>query len=383
MAAEDVAGHELRGRHVLQGSVGEDLSCHLRLGQLQQEAVFGHGIHFECVAQTHLPFLDVGQNSELFVDHLGSQNGVRRFDRVVGRQVVIFAGVEDNAAVADDDSGEELVYNGSLHVDVAEQNAVQGVVEHDVQTFQSTGGVVAQTDVSADIFTDSVQSLSHDAEVFLRCIGTAETFGGGAVGNVVQQGLCSRSDNGDDICTLAGCSFCLVDVFVDVAGRNDDVQIRLLSFADRRQVFFSLSRLLADLRKSFFYVRLDGLAGLLHGNGFELHDVQLTQRNCLSDFLGRLARFDDRVAHPVGNALRKTAAVLDRVYKNIGKRSFDVVHAVYAQKSQNGSFGRDGSVRVDELLHAFCDVLSMVSCARDDVLVQIQFACHPYSPSIC
>ena len=31
VTAEDVAGHELRGRHILQGRVGEDLAGHLGL----------------------------------------------------------------------------------------------------------------------------------------------------------------------------------------------------------------------------------------------------------------------------------------------------------------------------------------------------------------
>ena len=54
MAAEDVARHKLRGGHVLQGSLGEDLPGHLGLRQLIEEAVLHIGIDLKGVAQAHL-----------------------------------------------------------------------------------------------------------------------------------------------------------------------------------------------------------------------------------------------------------------------------------------------------------------------------------------
>ena len=134
MSFEDVAGHKLGRRHVLQSGLGEDFSCHLRLCQLHQETVFRIRVHFEGVAQTHLLFGNVCQHCKLLVDELRCRYRVRCFDSIVGREVIILAGVEDDAAVADDYAGHVLIDQRSLHVDVSEQDAVDGVVQHNVQT---------------------------------------------------------------------------------------------------------------------------------------------------------------------------------------------------------------------------------------------------------
>ena len=47
------------------------------------------------------------------------------FHSVGGGQVVVLAGVDHHAGIGVDGTGEGLVYQGALHIDVAEQDAVQ------------------------------------------------------------------------------------------------------------------------------------------------------------------------------------------------------------------------------------------------------------------
>ena len=120
MATEDVAGHELRGRHILQRGLGEDLTGHLCLCQFVQEGIFHSGVHFKGVAQAHLLFTHAGPQGEGFVQELGSQHSVGAGDSIVGGQVVVFARVDDDTGIAVDDTGEVLVDDGALHIDVTE-----------------------------------------------------------------------------------------------------------------------------------------------------------------------------------------------------------------------------------------------------------------------
>ena len=61
VAAEDIAGHELCGRHVLERGLRENLAGHLRLREFQQETVLQARIHLESVTQAHLL---LGQTSQ-------------------------------------------------------------------------------------------------------------------------------------------------------------------------------------------------------------------------------------------------------------------------------------------------------------------------------
>ena len=90
------------------------------------------------MAETHLIFRDVSEYSELFIDELGSCYCMSCFDGIVCCEVVVFTGVEDDTAVADDNSGHELVNQRSLHVDISEEDAVDSVVKHNVKSFEST-----------------------------------------------------------------------------------------------------------------------------------------------------------------------------------------------------------------------------------------------------
>ena len=61
-----------------------------------------------------------------------------RLDGVCGGEVIVLTGVDYNAGKAVDDSGEILVDQGTLHVDVAEEDSIKGIVEHNVQSLEGS-----------------------------------------------------------------------------------------------------------------------------------------------------------------------------------------------------------------------------------------------------
>ena len=89
------------------------------------------------MAQTHLLLTHTGGLGEGFVQELGSQHRVSAGDSVVGGQIVVLTGVDDNAGITVDNTGEVLVNDGTLHIDVAEQDAVESIVQHNIQALQS------------------------------------------------------------------------------------------------------------------------------------------------------------------------------------------------------------------------------------------------------
>ena len=73
---------------------------------------------------------------EELVEQLRHRHRVRRLDRVGGGEVVVLAGVDDDAGAGVHLPGEPLVDERADRVDVAEQDAVHRVVEHHVQPLQ-------------------------------------------------------------------------------------------------------------------------------------------------------------------------------------------------------------------------------------------------------
>jgi hypothetical protein len=60
---------------------------------------------------------------------------VRLLDRVGGRQVIVLAGVDDDAAPGDDAARDVLIDERPAHVDVAKEDPVHRVVEQHVEPF--------------------------------------------------------------------------------------------------------------------------------------------------------------------------------------------------------------------------------------------------------
>lgn len=221
--------------------------------------------------------------------------------RVGGGQVVVLTGVDDHARIGVDGAGEGLVHQGALHVDVAEQDAVQGVVQHDVQALEGAhggdlghaqaGAVVAHADVAAQLLAHLVHGLTHQAEVLLGGVGAAEALGGGAVGHVVQQGLAGGADDGDDVGALAGGGGGLHHVLIDVAGGHDQVDpgALLLAAVGGNEVLAALAAG-ADLGQALLHDRSQGGVDVRLAVDGQLGQLQLVGGHVLGDGLGTPCR---------------------------------------------------------------------------------------------
>src|ERR1019366_1034849 len=97
--------------------------------------------------------------------------------RVGGGQVVVLAGVDDDAGPRVHLPGKPLVDERPDRVDVAEDDAVHAVVQHHVKTLHTceyrnfrhtkSGGVVGQPDVAAQLARHVIQRGAHQPEVLL------------------------------------------------------------------------------------------------------------------------------------------------------------------------------------------------------------------------
>ena len=84
----------------LMGCAVEDLPDELRLRDLEEEAVLEPGVDLVRVAEPHLLLAEAGAQRERLVDELAREDGVRLLDGVGGGEVVVLAGVDDDAARA-------------------------------------------------------------------------------------------------------------------------------------------------------------------------------------------------------------------------------------------------------------------------------------------
>jgi hypothetical protein len=221
------------------------------LSDLQQEAVFEIRVDLVRVAQADLRVRHPGAMRELLVDKLRSQHRRRLLDGVGGREIVVLAGVDNNPGLGVEHARKMLVDERAAHVDVAEKNPVHRVVEQHVEPLErgercdlrhaETARVVRQHDVAAETLAGFVERGAHDAEVFLRRVGTAEPFGRRAFGDVVEQRLSRRANDGDDLRAGFGGRHRGCAVLVDVAARDDDVQERRRQLRQAREQRLALA----------------------------------------------------------------------------------------------------------------------------------------------
>ena len=149
------------------------------------------GIDLERVAESDLPALEPGVEGEPLVDELRGEDGGRLLDGVGRRQVVVFARVDDDAGRRVDAAREVLVDEGPEGIDVAEDDAVERVVQHHVEPFErahrrdlghaEARAVVHEADVTADLRLEAVERRAHQPEVLLGREGAAEAARRGAV----------------------------------------------------------------------------------------------------------------------------------------------------------------------------------------------------------
>ena len=181
--------------------------------------------------------LEARLGGEGLVEQLADRDGVGGLDGVGRREVVVLAGVDDDAGAGMDLAAEALVDEGADRVDVAEEDAVHRVVEHHVEPLEAGQGgdlghaqparVVGQPDVAAEVLARLVEGGPHEPEVLLGGVRAREALAGGAFGHVVQEGLARGADDGDDVGALPRRGLGLRDVLVDVPSGDDEVDPRL------------------------------------------------------------------------------------------------------------------------------------------------------------
>ena len=268
-----------------------------------------------------------------------------------------------------DAAAEILVDEGPPHVDVAEEDAVHGVVEQHVEPLvgraegdlrhAQAGRVVGQLDVALQPPALLVQRLAHDAEVLLRGVGAAVALGGGAVGHVVEQRLRRAADDGDDVGAGLGRRPGLVDVVVDVAGRDDDVLVRRSRHGELRAKRVALGNaspqllgggpgLAAHLSPEvLLHLGRQRLKSLHWERGKAFHRIQRTARPQLQ-----------RPPVPVGGPPVQHPGRLEAVGHEVGQRNAARAGIRHAKQPQHGALHGNGGVAPDELEDWLNDVLS-------------------------
>ena len=406
MAAEHVAGHELGGRHVLQGGVGENLTGHLGLSELIEEAVFHVGVNLKGVAQAHLILGQSGPQGKGLVEELGGQHGVGLLHGVGGGQVVVLAGVNHHARIGVDGAGEGLVHQGPLHVDVPEQNAVQRVVEHHVQALErahggdfghtQAGAVVAHADIAAQLLAHLVHGLPHEAEVFLGGVGAAEALGSGAVGHIVQQGLAGGADDGDNVGALAGGGGGLDNVLIDIAGGHNQVDpgAVLLAAVGGDEVLPALAAG-ADLLQACLHDGSKSRADVRLGVGGQGCQIQRAGGDLLSQGLRVPAGLYHGIAQPEGGTLRQGALFHQVVHYHAGQgdaqavfagdiQGLSAADAVDSQQAADGALHGHGGVPVDKPLGFVGNLGGVGAGLFNQFKIKVQFGFQIRShPIIC
>src|SRR5204863_8090924 len=99
-----------------------------------KQMVGGRWINFEGVTETHLFWWNTSYLCKAFVYELRGNNCVFGFDRISGCQIIIFTCINDNASSSINSPGEQLIDKCAFHIDIAEDNSIEGIVEHHVET---------------------------------------------------------------------------------------------------------------------------------------------------------------------------------------------------------------------------------------------------------
>src|SRR5215470_14495275 len=125
MATENIAGHMPGRGHVLDGVARKEIADQLRRGDFMQEMIGRIGVNLESMTKAHLLRRDASDLRKAFVDELRGDNGMFALQRVGSGQIIIFAGIDDDASRGVNAPGEEMINEGALHINIAENNAVE------------------------------------------------------------------------------------------------------------------------------------------------------------------------------------------------------------------------------------------------------------------
>ena len=256
-------------------------------------------VDLERVAERDLRVGHARVARELVVDELRGGHRRRRLERVGGAQVVVLAGVDDDAEVAVDHARDALVDQPAHDVDVAVEDPVEGVVDHVVEALPRAHrgdlrhaqprAEARQAHVAAVLLGPLVHRLAHDPEVRLGGEGAAVALGRRAVGDVVEQALRGRADHRDDVAAGLRDRLGVDDVLVDVAGRRQHVAQRRGRVAEALAHRPALLEAAGDLRQARRALLADALADRPLLGRLELRQVELAGADRLGDLLGRAA----------------------------------------------------------------------------------------------
>ena len=223
------------------------------------------------------------------------------------------------------------------------------------------------------LFADFVKRSTHKAEVFLSCVGSAETLGGCAVGNIVKQTLPGGADNGDNVRTLFCGSLCLHDILIDVAGCNDNIEVRVGFVAEAVEIIIAFCNVCANAFRRGFRNGHDGGANLFNAVGSNGGKIKLAAVDALRNLLRIHAGFDHCAADIVGCAAREQTLVEKVIDNNIGQRNFKCVYTVDAEKAANGALHRYRRVKVDKVLGILRNAAGRFAGFINKISIEVKF----------
>ena len=384
VAAEHVAGHVPRGRHPLQRCRREQLAREQCVGQLHPERVGQVRVDLEGVSEPELPVLEAGLLGEVLVEQLARGHRVRGLDGVCGGEVVVLAGVDDDARAGVHLAAEPLVDERAHRVDVAEEDAVHAVVQHHVQPLETcqrgdlghaqAAGVVGQPHVATELPARLVERRAHQPEVLLGRVGAGVPLPGGALGHVVDQRLAGGPDHGDHVRSRTGCLLGLRDVLVDVAGRDDQVDpglTRRVPDLGDHPLTFATPCVDASYAAGDLLAR--GSAGLLGVTTLGQAEARRTGRGLLGQGLQVLClAAQEGVPHREREAVLQTDVGAYGVGEPVDPRCAVGVGAGETREPQRRPLDRDGGVGLGELHDRPADLAGEAAGLADGGRIEVE-----------
>ena len=342
-------------------------------------------VDLEGVPEADLRLRDTGREREGAVHERGGDDRMPGLVRRRRGQVVVLAGVDDDPGATVDHAAHVLVAERPLRVDVAKEDPVHRVVQHQIEPLERPArrdlghaqarGVVGEAHVPADLPHHLVERGPYAAEVGLGRERPAEALGGLAVGDVVEQALRGRADDGDHVGAGPRRGLGLARVLMDVARGDDHVEPRGLGIA-----------VLLDQPVAPCPLGSDPLVGLLRKPRGQLPrrcNIGVRPQCCiagghsLGDLLRRGLAVDAGPRQREGEAAGEARP--ERVDEHVRERDAEVVDPVDSEQTRDRALDRDGGVAERELHDRSGDGVGERERLVGEPTVEIQL--HPANPA--